>query len=183
MLRYVERWMQLSKCVMASWTRKRGRSCCRSAHTKPKEGQETQAVVHQFEDSCCWCCGSSTSSSLTAIVQAWGTTYACQQENVLVDLKTSLMQALTETDAVFAIQRLRTTNSALDWNGYSVYGRWLHEEQKLICGIEIDDKGRGLFCPFCVFHVINWHSKNLYHNNKKVFSIHTCNCTGDLRKC
>ena len=71
-------------------------------------------------------------------------------------MKTSLTQPLTGTYAVFVIQRSRMTNqSALDLNGYSVYmyvgGGSMRRK---ICGIEIDDKGRELFCPFCVFHVI-----------------------------
>ena len=70
-------------------------------------------------------------------------------------MKTSLRQPLTGTYAVFVIQRSRTTNSsALDWNGYSVYVGGGSIRRK-ICGIEIDDKGRELFCSYCPFDVIN----------------------------
>ena len=52
--------------------------------------------------------------------------------------------------AVFAIVHLRTTSErAMDWNGYNVSGRWLHEE----CEI---DQGRELFfVHFALFDVIN----------------------------
>ena len=87
-----------------------------------------------------------------------------------------MTQSLTGTYAVLVIQRSRTTNnSALDWNGYSVYvgGGFMRRK---ICGIEVDDKGRKLFCPFRVFHV-----NDCYSYSNKVFSIQ--HCTGDLRMC
>ena len=101
--------------------------------------------------------------------------------NILIDVKMSLTKPLTGTYAVFVIQHSRTTNnSALDWNGYSGYVGGDSMRRK-IWGIEIDDKGRELFCSFCVFHVINCLYKNSYSNNKMVFSIP--HCTGDLTKC
>ena len=169
---------------MASQTRKRGRP--RSCSATPVLRIRSPRKVKKRKQ---WSIDSKTAAVnavvvqqalLTAVVQTWRILNACQQEHILVDVKTRLTRPLTGMYAMLVIQRLRTTNnSALDWNGYSVYVGGGSIRRK-ICGIEIDDKGRELFCPFCVFHVINWLSQT-HSNNKKGLSIH--HCTGDLRKC
>ena len=60
--------------------------------------------------------------------------------------------AITVTFAVFATSKM-TNNSVLDWNGYNVYMEDGSMRSK-ICGIEIDHKGRELFCFFVSFMLL-----------------------------
>ena len=56
---------------------------------------------------------------------------------------------------MFVIQRSRTTNNnALDWNGYSVYVGGGSMRTKIYGRIEIDDKGRELFCSLVSFMLL-----------------------------